>query len=53
MDRWVNEWMEIRKGREWGRERGTEGGKNNTKSLNANQSRKADLAALSIKDINP
>ena len=52
-DAWVNEWMEIRKGRVWGRQRGTGGGKNNTKPLNAFQSKKADLAALFIKDINP
>lgn len=53
IDGWVNEWMEIRKGRVWGKERRTERGKNNTKPLNAFQSRKADLAALFIKDINP
>ena len=36
-----------------GERKRTEGGKNKTKSLNAFQSRKTDLAALSIKDINP
>lgn len=40
--------MEIRKGESRGRKR-TEGGKNNTKPVNAFQREKADLAALSIK----